>query len=369
LIQIYLFFNSMITATKPFSPPLEMYQDKVSEIFTNKWFTNHGPMVTQLEQNLKKHFNVPYLVLVSNGTIALQIAIKALKLKGEIITTPYSYVATTSTIIWENCIPRFVDIDPVTLNIDPLKIKELITSDTKAILATNVYGYPCNFDEIKAISVQYGIPVIYDNAHGFSTKFKKSDILNFGDISTISFHATKLFHSVEGGAIVCQDEKTYKKLLLLRNFGHTSPNTFDGVGINGKMNELCAAMGLVNLNFIEEICKKRKKQWLFYKDKFLDYPIKDMNYNLSEIDFNYAYFPILFETEIKLLKVIKHLEKNNIIVRRYFYPSLNTLNYLPVKDECPISEDISKRVLCLPLFHDLTVEEQNLILTKIKEVC
>jgi dTDP-4-amino-4,6-dideoxygalactose transaminase len=326
-------------------------------------------MVTELELKLKDYFNVPYLVLVSNGTIALQIAIKSLELKGEIITTPYSYVATTSTIIWENCIPRFADINPLTFNIDPIKIREQITSKTQGILATNVYGYPCNFDELNAISEEFKIPIIYDNAHGFSTKYKKSDILNFGTISTISFHATKLFHSVEGGAIVCQDEKTYKKLLLLRNFGHTSPNTFDGVGINGKMNELCAAMGLVNLNFIAEICEKRKSQWLFYKDKFSSYSIKDMNYDLSEIDFNYAYFPILFESELQLLKVIEHLEKNNISARRYFYPSLNTLNYLPIKDECPISEDISKRVLCLPLYHDLTVEEQNLILTKIKEIC
>ena len=251
----------MITATKPFSPPLDLYQNKVAEIFENKWFTNHGPMVTELENKLKNYFNVPYLVLVSNGTIALQIAIKALKLNGEIITTPYSYVATTSSIVWENCTPRFADIDPLTFNISPSNIRKLITSKTKAILATNVYGYPCDFDEIELLSKEFNIPVIYDNAHGFSTKYKNSDTLNFGNISTISFHATKLFHTVEGGAIVCQDQETYKKILLLRNFGHTSPHTFDGVGINGKMNELCAAMGLVNLNFIDEVLVKRKAQW------------------------------------------------------------------------------------------------------------
>lgn len=359
----------MITATKPFSPPLDLYQSKVSEIFQNKWFTNHGPMVTEFEEKLKILFDTPYLAVVANGTIALQIAIKALEIKGEIITTPYSYVATTSSIVWENCIPRFADIDPKTLNIDPVQIRKLITKKTKAILATNVYGYPCDFEAIELISKEHNIPIIYDNAHGFLSKYKNSDSLSFGDISTISFHATKLFHSVEGGAIICKDEATLKKVLLLRNFGHTSPNTFGGVGINGKMNELCAAMGLVNFNFIEEICLKRKEQWIYYRDHLSHSEFQLMNYDLTIIEFNYAYFPIIFKSELIVLKVIEHLEKNNIIVRRYFYPSLNTLDYVPFQDKCLISEDVSKRVLCLPLYHELTIDQQNLIITKIKEIC
>lgn len=359
----------MIKATKPFSPPIEDYISKINEIFENNWFTNHGPLVTELEQTLKEYFNVPYLVLVTNGTIALQIAIKALELKGEIITTPYSYVATTSSIVWENCTPRFADIDPITLNISAEEISKKITKDTKGILATNVYGFPCDFEGIQKIANENNIPVIYDNAHGFSTKFKGIDTMNYGDISTISFHATKLYHSVEGGAIVCQNEDIYKKIMLLRNFGHTSPHTFGGIGINGKMNELCGAMGLVNMKFTQDICDNRKNQWLFYANNLAETNIGLMQYDLTNIDFNYAYFPILFESEEVVLKVINYLEKNDVIVRRYFYPSLNTLDYLTIKDSCPVSEETSKRVICLPLYHDLTIEDQNFILKLIKEIC
>lgn len=359
----------MITVTKPFSPPLSLYQEKVKEIFDNNWFTNHGPMVTEFEKELKKYFNVPYLVLVANGTIAIQIAIKALDIQGEVITTPFSYVATTSALVWENCTPRFVDIDPITFNIDVEKVQTQITKNTKAILATNVYGYPCDFEKLDAISKRHNIPVIYDNAHGFSTKFKSKDLLQYGSISTISFHSTKLFHSVEGGAIVCQDEATYKKLLLLRNFGHTSPHSFGGVGINGKMNELCAAMGLVNLKFLDEVLTKRKEQWLFYEKNLADTSAQIMKYTFKDVDFNYAYFPLLLESEDKIVSLIEHLLKNDIMVRRYFYPSLNTLDYLSVHDSCPISEDICKRVICLPMYHELSQKEQEYILSKIKEVC
>ena len=359
----------MITATKPFSPPLEMYQDAVNQIFKNNWFTNHGPFVTELENDLAHYFNVPYLVLVTNGTVALQIAIKALELSGEIITTPYSYVATTSAIVWENCIPRFADITPKTLNIDPEKIKEKITDKTSAILATNVYGFPCDFDEIDRIAKKNNLKVIYDNAHGFSSKVKGIDTMNFGDISTISFHATKLYHSVEGGAIACQTKEVYDKLMLLRNFGHTSPTTFGGVGINAKMNELCAAMGKINLSMIEPILSKRKNQWDFYKNLIVDSNISSLNYKMDDVVFNKAYFPVFFENETILIKVLKHLELNNISLRRYFYPSLNLLEYVNSTDKCMVSEAISKKVLCLPLYDSLTESEQMLVINKIKEVC
>lgn len=359
----------MITATKPFSPPLEIYQNAVEHIFKNNWFTNHGPYVTELEKDLADFFNVPYLVLVTNGTIALQIAIKALELKGEIITTPYSYVATTSSIVWENCIPRYADIDLETLNIDPFKIESKITEKTTGILATNVYGYPCDFSTIEEIATKHNLKVIYDNAHGFATKINGLDSMSFGDVSTISFHATKLFHCVEGGAITCQSKEVYEKLLLLRNFGHTSPSTFGGLGINAKMNELCAAMGKVNLSFIDSILSKRKAQWDFYKSKIDSANFSTLNYNLLNVDFNKAYFPIFFESEEKTLTVLKHLEDNNISLRRYFYPSLNLLNYVDSKDKCVIAEDISKKVLCLPLYDSLTQSEQELVIKRIKEVC
>lgn len=359
----------MITASKPFSPPIELYQNTVAQIFKNNWFTNHGPFVTELEKDLAKFFNVPYLVLVTNGTIALQLAIKALELKGEIITTPYSYIATTSSIVWENCKPRFADIEPHTLNIDPLKIKEKITDKTTGILATNVYGYPCNFSEINKIAIENKLKVIYDNAHGFSTKNEGIDTMNYGDISTISFHATKLFHSVEGGAIACKSKDVYDKLMLLRNFGHTSPSTFGGLGINAKMNELCAAMGKINLLFIDEILETRKNQWDFYHELIQDTNLKTLNYKSNNIQFNKAYFPIFFKSEAVLIKTLKHLEKRKISLRRYFYPSLNLLEYVNSIDKCDVAEDISKRVLCLPLYHDLKKEDQIDVIKTIKEIC
>lgn len=353
----------MITATKPFVPPLEDYNEYIKQIFQNRWFTNHGPFVTEFERKMRSYIGTENLLLVSNGTIALQIAIKALGITGEIITTPFSYVATTSSVLWENCTPRFVDIDSRNFNLDPTKIEALITNETKAILATNVYGIPCDFDAIQKIADQYNLKVIYDNAHGFSTKVGGRDSSTFGDISTISFHATKLFHSIEGGAIICKDAEVFEKVKLMRNFGHTSPTSFGDIGINGKMNEMCAAMGLVNAPFLPEILETRKRQWLYYADK-----LKRSSYQLFEhssivADYNYAYFPLVFESEQELLKKMDELEQNQISVRRYFYPSLNELDFLKVKDACPVSESISRRVICLPLYHDLTMDEQDLILS------
>ena len=230
-----------ISATKPFIPPIDQYQQMVADIMNRGWLTNQGPCVLALEEKLKELFNVDYLLLVTNGTIAIQMALKALKIQGEVITTPYSYVATTSSLLWENCIPRFCDIDPETFNIAPSKLEPLISSQTKAILATNVYGYPCEIEAIQQVADKFGLKVIYDSAHCFGTKMNEKSILSFGDISTISFHATKLFHTVEGGAIVCQSKEIYDELVLLRNFGHTSPTTFGSMGINEKTIEIINA--------------------------------------------------------------------------------------------------------------------------------
>lgn len=354
---------AMITATKPFVPPLEDYNEYIKQIFENRWFTNHGPFVTAFENHMRSFIGSDQLLVVSNGTIALQIALKALGISGEVLTTPFSYVATTSSVLWENCTPRFVDIHPSNFNIDPTKIEASITPKTEAILATNVYGIPCDFEAIQTIADKHGLKIIYDNAHGFSTKVGAVDSSTFGDISTISFHATKLFHSIEGGAIICKDQAVFEKVKLMRNFGHTSPSSFGDVGINGKMNEMCAAMGLVNIPFLPEILSTRKRQWLYYANQLKDSKYQLFDYSPIEAGYNYAYFPLVFETEQELLEKMEVMEQHQISVRRYFYPSLNELDFLKVHDDCPVSESISRRVICLPLYHDLTVEEQNLILS------
>lgn len=358
----------MITVTKPFIPSKELFDQKMKTVFENKWFTNFGPMVNELEDKLKDYFRSEHFLLVTNGTISLQLAIRALDLKGEIITSPFSYVATTSAIAYERCIPVFADIDPVTFNIDPAKIEEKITSSTSAILATHVFGYPCNIDAIQKIADKHNLKVIYDSAHVFGTKINGKSLLNFGDISSISFHATKLFHSIEGGGIYCKEESVFNKIKLLRNFGHTSPNTFEGIGINAKMNEACAVMGLCNFDYLDEILTKRKSQWLKYFNDIKNQRIQLAQYDLKEIEYNYAYFPILFENELQLIDGTKQLELNGIQTRRYFFPSLNTLDYVNYSP-CPVSEDIAKRICCLPIYHELTSEDQELIIDLINRIC
>jgi dTDP-4-amino-4,6-dideoxygalactose transaminase len=239
----------MIPVTKPFSPPIAEYTKLLEGVWERHWFTNNGPLVNELELQLKTYLNLPHLLFLNNGTIALQIAIKALELKGDIITTPFSYVATTSSIVWEGCNPVFVDIDPQTLNIDPTKIEAAIKPNTTAILATHVYGNPCDIDAIQKIADKYKLKVIYDAAHCFGTLYKGKSVFAYGDISTTSFHSTKLFHTVEGGAVFTMNPDLLKKLSYLRNFGHEGPEHFAEVGINGKNSEFHAAMGLCNLKY------------------------------------------------------------------------------------------------------------------------
>ena len=248
----------MIPVTKPFLPPKEEVFQLLEDVWQRQWLTNNGPLVNELELKLKEYLGLPHMLFLSNGTIALQIAIKALGLKGEIITTPFSYVATTSSIIWEGCTPVFVDIDEHTLNINPELIEAAITPATSAILATHVFGNPCDIDRIQEIADKHQLKVIYDAAHCFGTTYKGSSVFAYGDISTASFHATKLFHTVEGGAVFCQDPDLLKKMSFLRNFGHHGPDNFAETGINGKNSEFHAAMGLVNLKYIHAILKHRK---------------------------------------------------------------------------------------------------------------
>jgi len=350
----------LINVTKTFLPPVEEYYEYINSIFKRVWLTNNGPLVNELELKLKNYLNVPHLLFLNNGTMAIQIAIRALELKGEIITTPFSYVATTSSIVWEHCKPIFVDIDPNTFNIDPSKIEKAITTQTSAILATHVFGNPCEISQIQNIADKHGLKVVYDAAHSFGTTYKGKSIFNYGDVSTTSFHATKIFHTCEGGAVFTLRPETLRKMSLLRNFGHTSAITFDGVGINAKNSELHAAMGLSILKYFDEILIRRKQQWDYYRKLLTGLRAQFLNITEGTDNYNSAYFPVVFEVQEQLLKSIDALNLQGVYPRRYFYPSLNTLNYIE-HNCCPNSERIAQNVLCLPLYHDLTNEEQNMI--------
>lgn len=349
----------MIPVTKPFLPPKEEVFELLSDVWQRQWLTNNGPLVNELELKLKEYLDVPHLLFLTNGTIALQIAIKALELKGEIITTPFSYVATTSSIIWEGCKPVFVDIDPLTYNIDPSKIECAVTPNTSAILATHVFGNPCDIDAIQSIADKYGLKVIYDAAHCFGTKYKGKSVFNYGDISTTSFHATKLFHTVEGGAVFCNNAELLKKMAHLRNFGHNGPVDFCEVGINGKNSEFHAAMGLVNLRYIESVRDKRRLLSVVYDNWLRTDKVAHQRLQAGS-SYNYAYYPVLFKDKTQTLAVIKELEGHLIAPRRYFFPSLNTVDIFAAVN-CPISESVSERILCLPLYNSLTSSEVDLI--------
>lgn len=349
----------MIPVTKPFLPPVEEYKKFIDIIYNNHWLTNNGPLVQELELKLKSYLGVENLLFLGNGTIALQMAIKALDLKGEIITTPFSYVATTSSIVWEGCKPVFADIDPHTLNIDPNEIINQITPNTSAILATHVFGNPCDIESIQKIANEFNLKVIFDAAHCFGSQYNGQSVYKFGDIVTTSFHATKLFHTSEGGAVFTNNDNLLRRLSYIRNFGHDGPEKFNGVGINGKNSEFHAAMGLVNLNYIDLILDKRRMQCIQYIS-LLENIVQfiEITFNAK---FNYAYMPVIFESEKQTLKVIEALNKNDIFPRRYFYPSLSKLDYLSTPNATPISDSISSRIICLPLFHELELDEIKFI--------
>lgn len=349
----------MIPVTKPFMPPKSEYDSYVNGIWERQWLTNNGPLVNELELKLKDYLDLKHLLYLGNGTIALQIAIKALSLKGEIITTPFSYVATTSSIVWENCKPVFVDIDKNTLNIDPQKIEAAITSSTTGILCTHVYGNPCDIEAISAIAKKHNLKVIYDAAHCFGTKYKGQSIFKFGDISTCSFHATKLFHTIEGGAVFTEEPDLLKKMAYLRNFGHDGQENYFGLGINGKNSEFHAAMGLVNLKYADDILERRKLLYQHYTNRLKNLRVYSPTI-LNESQPNFSYYPIVMEDEEMLKRSITELNKNLIFPRRYFFPVLSTLPYVELA-EVPIASNISRRVICLPLYHSLTVEEIDLI--------
>ncbi len=349
----------MIPVTKSFLPPINEYTKYLESIWNSQWLTNRGPLVLSLEDKLKAHLGTNNIIITNNGTIPLQIALKLLGKKGEIITTPFSYVATTASIVWENCTPVFVDIHSDYLTIDETKIEVAITKNTTAILATHVFGNPCNIELIKEIAAKHNLKVIYDAAHCFGVNYKGKSIFNFGDVSTCSFHATKLFHTGEGGAMFSEDKELQHKLFYSHNFGHKGTLDFYGLGLNGKISELQAAMGLSVLPYMNAIFSERKKVTDYYDSK-----IK----NLKKIkiregtEWNYSYYPVIFETEELLIKTEMNLNKHHIFPRRYFYPSLNTIHYVSGKNML-VSESTAKRILCLPLYVGLTEQELELITT------
>ncbi|KIA99835.1 aminotransferase DegT [Flavobacterium sp. KMS] len=350
----------MIPVTKPFLPPQEEYQQFVNGIWKRQWLTNMGPLASELEMNLKEYLKVNHLLFVTNGTVALQMAIKALGISGEIITTPFSFVATTSCIVWEGCTPVFVDIEERTLNIDASKIESAITDKTEAILATHVYGNPCDVVAIENIAKKYNLKVIYDGAHAFGVQVKGKSIFEYGDITTCSLHATKLYHSIEGGLIITKCSDLLKRLAHTRNFGISGFDTFSELGINGKNSEFHAAMGLVNLNYIKEIHDSRKLLVSRYDERLQGLKAYRPIWH-KDSDQNFAYYCVVLESEELLLKIKSILDENEIFTRRYFYPSLaSALPYLEPK-YFAVTDTISKRVLCLPLYYDLTVEEVDLI--------
>lgn len=346
-----------IPVTKPFLPPRAEYQALIDKVWDRNWLTNNGPLVQQLEEELLKYLEVDQLNFVTSGTIALQIAIKALGLKGEIVTTPFSYVATTSSIVWEGGKPVFVDIDPDTLNINPELIEDAITDETSGILATHLFGNPCKTEVIRDIADRHNLKVIYDAAHVFGSVYKGRSAYNFGDISIASFHATKLFHTVEGGAIISADPEISQKVEQMRNFGHDGYGSFEGVGINGKNSEFHAAMGLCNLKYVDEILNVRLRQGRLY-DELLDHEKLKRQKIQKGASFNYAFYPVILNSEESVLKVKKGLEEAGIFTRRYFYPSLSSLEYTADFDT-PVANDISRRILCLPVYHELTEEQQR----------
>lgn len=349
-----------INVTKTFLPPINEYQVYIEQIWASSYLSNQGPLLQEFEKQSSDYLGVSNFQLVTNGTLALQLALRSLDItEGEVITTPFSYVATTSAILWEGCSPVYVDIDPQTFCIDPAKIEAAITSNTKAIMAVHVFGYPCDIEKIQQIADKHNLKVIYDGAHAFGAEYKGKSLLSYGDVSTCSFHATKLFHTIEGGAVITADKTTSDKLNLLKRFGHFGDEHYI-LGINAKASEFQAAMGLCNLVYLEEVISNRRAV-----SKLYDSLLSDELYcpqRTVGADGNFGYYPVVFENEKHLLEVVEALGKRNIFPRRYFYPSLNLLPYLNSKNECGISEQISLKILCLPLYPGLNPKV-------VKQVC
>ncbi|HPS19404.1 MAG TPA: DegT/DnrJ/EryC1/StrS family aminotransferase [Candidatus Omnitrophota bacterium] len=344
--------NEKINVTRTYLPDRGKLSKYINKVYDSGWITNNGEFCKELELRLKNYLGVRNLILVANGTLALQLAYKALDVKEKAITTPFSFVATTNSLLWERIEPVFADIDPRKWTISPEQIEKNMTPEITGIVPVHVFGNACDVEDIKRIADKNGLKVIYDAAHAFGVKYKGKSLFEWGDVSVLSFHATKLFHTIEGGAVITADDEIADKIRLFRNFGITGQESVKCVGINAKMNEFQAIMGLCVLDDIEEISEKRKKVWMSYYNK-----LKDI-VNLQEINKkgsnNYGYFPILFKNETTAIKAQKKLNNKNIFPRRYFYPSLDTLPYVDHGPEMAVSRDVASRVLCLPMHGEIT---------------
>jgi dTDP-4-amino-4,6-dideoxygalactose transaminase len=358
-----------IFVTKPDLPPLEELLPYLSKIWDSKVVTNGGAFHQELEEKLCKYLDVPYISLFTNGAVALVTALKALDIKGDVITTPFSFIATSHAILWNNLNPIFVDIDPESLNLDPKKIEKAITPETSAILPVHCYGQPCNVDAIQKIANKYNLKVIYDAAHAFGVKNKSGSILNYGDLSILSFHATKVFNTFEGGAIVCHDKNTKIKIDQFKNFGITDEVTVETLGINGKMSEFNAALGLIQLRYIDEAIKKREKLDLIYREGLKNTNGITLSSNSQHFISNYSYFPIIVNEEFRWSRDDLYIELKNhgVYTRRYFYPLISSYNmysgFLSANPEnLQIASEVSKKILCLPIYPDLQAVE-------VKRIC
>lgn len=352
----------MIYVTKTTLPPIEEYIKILNRVWESEQITNNGMTIQHLTEQLKKYLNITNIELIANGTLALQLAIKALGVKGEIITTPYSYVATTNAILWEGCTPVFVDVDDKSFCINPELIESSITDRTSAILATHVYGYPCDVERIQEIADRHKLKVIYDAAHAFGVKLNGESLLVHGDCSILSFHATKLFHTVEGGAVVCRDTDIAKRVFLMSKFGHIGEDEYIDIGINAKMSELHAAMGLTLLPMLPEIIESRRQCSAWY-DEFLAGAALQRPEVIEGLEYNYAYYPVVFQTHKAMMNARQSLQNLGVFPRRYFYPSLNTLPFLRNTPQysCPVSESLAMRVLSLPMYTTLSRQDIQMI--------
>lgn len=350
---------TMINVTKSYLGSKNKFKAYIDRIYNTGWLTNNGPLVTALEQRLKDYLGVRNIILTNNGTIALQIAYRALGINGSAITTPFSFVATTSSLQWEGIKPIFADIDPATWNLDPNQIERHIQQDTSAIVATHVFGNPCDVERIEQIARIHNLKVVYDGAHAFGVRHKGQSVYKWGDISTLSFHATKLFHTIEGGAIVTNDDELADRVRLLCNFGIVDTDQIEGIGINAKLNEFSAAMGMCVLDDIELILECRAEIGRRYEKRLADH--FDLQLLQPESQCNYSYFPIALDDENQLLRCRSQLNENGVNPRRYFYPSLDTLEHLQPQTPQPRSRALSRRVMCLPIYPGLPRKVQEMV--------
>jgi dTDP-4-amino-4,6-dideoxygalactose transaminase len=364
-----------IFVTQPALPPINEYSEYLKQIWESKILTNNGPFHQQFEKELADFLGVKYISLFSNGTMALITALQALNIKGEVITTPYSFVATTHSLWWNNIKPVFVDIEPVHYNIDPARIEAAITPHTTAMMPVHVYGNPCNVEAIQKIAVKYGLKVVYDAAHAFAVKSNGNSVMNYGDLAVLSFHATKVFNTIEGGAIVSHEETMKKRIDYLKNFGFEDEVTVVTPGINAKMNELQAALGLLQLKYVDGYIQKRKRVVNLYRELLSDIPGILMQEDIEDTESNYAYLPILIDAHAygrTRDEVYDILKENEVFARRYFYPLISQFpsysGLLSAKPEnLPVATRVSGQVICLPVFPDLSKEDITRICNILKK--